>query len=214
MKNFKKCISFIIIAVLFLSLSIPSFAEKEKILTAEEVFDSETVEKIKEEIEKNLVIVPDKTEDADKEQNNSFGTYPTRKGVILVTADKLKGIIPTGHAAIIYSSGTVVESLSNGVTTGNNDWNRTRGTCYGVTVTSTTISEDASAANYCYNKIGLPYNFNYLNPYTRSKFYCSQLVYAAFLDLYDINLDTAAFAIAVHPMELVNTDKTMTIYEK
>jgi len=30
----------------------------------------------------------------------SIGTYPRRKGVILVTKDKFKGIIPTGHAAL------------------------------------------------------------------------------------------------------------------
>jgi hypothetical protein len=27
-----------------------------------------------------------------------YGSYPTRKGVILVTPDAFKGLIPTGHA--------------------------------------------------------------------------------------------------------------------
>lgn len=144
---------------------------------------------------------------------NAVGTYPTRKGVILVTPDKLKGIIPTGHAAIIYTSTRVVESLSGGVTTGNNDWNKTRTKAYGVTVSGTTTTQDSNAANWCYNQIGKSYNWNYLNVSTRKSFYCSHLVWASFLDLYGINLDTSSYGVAVHPMELVNTSKTVKIYE-
>lgn len=144
---------------------------------------------------------------------SAYGTYPTRKGVILVTPDKYKGIIPTGHAAIIYSSTRVVESLSGGVTTGPNDWNKTRNKCYGVTVSGTTATQDSKAADYCYNQIGKPYNWNYLNVSTRSSFYCSHLVWAAYLDLYGINLDTSSYGSAVHPMELVNSSLTYKIYE-
>lgn len=46
------------------------------------------------------------------------------------------------------------------------------------------------------------------------KFYCSQLVWAAFKDNYGIDLDTSDFGDAVHPMELVNSSKTYTIYKK
>ncbi|MDR1754819.1 MAG: hypothetical protein LBR74_07945 [Eubacterium sp.] len=145
---------------------------------------------------------------------NSFGAYPRRKGVILVTADKYKGLIPTGHAAIIWTTNTVVESLSGGVTTGVNNWNRSKKSCYGVTTYGTTAAQDSRAANYAYAKIGKPYNWNYVNKWTRNKFYCSQLVYAAYLDLFQINLDTAAYLSAVHPMELVNSSKTYTIYQK
>ena len=55
---------------------------------------------------------------------------------------------------------------------------------------------------------------------TRAKFYCSQLVWAAFLDNYNIDLNTMAFANStipsnpIHPMELVWTDETNLIYEK
>ena len=144
---------------------------------------------------------------------SAYGTYPTRKGVILVTPDKFKGIIPTGHAAIIYTSTTVVESLSGGVTTGPNDWNKTRSKCYGVTVSGTTTTQDSNAADWCYRQRGKSYNWNYLNVSTRSSFYCSQLVWAAFLDLYGIDLDTGSYGVAVHPMELVNTSRTSKIYE-
>lgn len=141
-------------------------------------------------------------------------TYPTRKGVILVTSDKYKGLIPLGHAAIIMTASTVVESVAQGVVTGRNDWNVTRNTCYGVTPYDTTPTQDSQAANYCYGKIGKPYNYNYPNKWTRSSFYCSQLVYAAFKDLFSIDLDTSAYLSCVHPMELVNTSKTYTIYTK
>ncbi|MFV0528175.1 MAG: hypothetical protein ACK5MN_05545 [Lachnospiraceae bacterium] len=91
----------------------------------------------------------------------SSGTYPTRKGAILVTADAYKGLLPTGHAAIVYNKNTVVESLIKGVTTGNNDWNRTKKTVYGVGVRKTSAAQDISAADWCYSKRGKPYNWNY-----------------------------------------------------
>lgn len=165
---------------------------------------------------RNQPILPDKSVNTTKGSLSvaSFGTYPTRKGVILVTSDKYKGLIPTGHAAIIYSSDTVVESIENGVTTGDSDWNQSKTECFGVTVYGTTTAEDSQAANWCYNQIGKPYNWNYPNRWTRDSFYCSQLVYASFLDNFGIDLDTAAWLSAVHPMELVNSSNTYTIYEK
>lgn len=145
-----------------------------------------------------------------------FGKYPRRKGVILVTKDKYKGLIPTGHAAIVYSQTQVVESLSKGVTVGKNNWDKSKNTCYGVTVKGTSTRQDAVAANWCYLQYQYrrPYNFNYTDVKTREKFYCSQLVYAAFLDYYGIDLNTPAFGVAIHPMELVNTNKTTKIYQK
>lgn len=144
------------------------------------------------------------------------GTYPTRKGVILATNTNasLGGKTFVGHAAIIYNSSTVVESLSKGVTTGKNNWNTTKSKCWGVTVKGTTTAQDASAANWCYNKIGKPYNYVFTNVSTREKFYCSQLVWASFKDLYGIDLNTSTLGSIVTPMELVNTDKTSIIYSK
>ncbi|MDD7267193.1 MAG: YiiX/YebB-like N1pC/P60 family cysteine hydrolase [Lachnospiraceae bacterium] len=84
----------------------------------------------------------------------------------------------------------------------------------GVTVKRTTNLEDRTAADWCYNQIGKPYNFNFLNTETRSSFYCSQLVWAAFLDNFGINLDTSSFGGAVHPLELAASPETRVIYEK
>lgn len=44
--------------------------------------------------------------------------YPTTKGRILVTGDAYRNLIPTGHAAIVFSWNRDVEALSNGVVTG------------------------------------------------------------------------------------------------
>jgi uncharacterized protein YycO len=181
------------------------------------------------EIARNKPIQPDKDVKVVKDKDNlsseteistnalasttSTGIYPTRAGMILVTPDAYKNLIPTGHAGIIMGSTWVIESLSNGVVSGPNDWNTTKTKCYGVSVNGTTVKQDYDAANWCANKSGTAYNYNYLDPYTRTKFYCSQLVYASFLDLYGIDLNTSAFLQAVHPMELVNSSNTSTVYQ-
>ena len=160
-------------------------------------------------------ILPDKTSVANPgtAQPLRDGSYPERPGVILVTPDKYKGLIPTGHAAIIWTKYQVVEALAEGVVTGNNDWYKShKKQAYGVGVYATTNAQDNAASNWAYAQIGKPYNYNYYNTSTRSKFYCSQLVWAAFKDLYNIDLDTWRYGWAVHPMELVWTDRTGLVY--
>lgn len=142
------------------------------------------------------------------------GAYPSRKGVILATSDALKGLIPTGHAAMVYGSSTIIESNSAGVVWGANDWAYTRQKAYAVTVDSTSEAQDAAAAEWTRAQLGKGYNYNFLNTSTRSKFYCSQLVWAAFKDKFGINLDTSAFLWAIHPMELVSTPKTRLVWSK
>lgn len=107
-----------------------------------------------------------------------------------------------------------LKNNKHGVTTGPNDWNTSKTSCYGISVKGTTVDEDNEASNWCYRQLGKPYNYNYFNVSTRKKFYCSQLVWAAFKDNYGIDLDTSDFGDAVHPMELVNSSKTYTIYKK
>ncbi|MDD4113057.1 MAG: YiiX/YebB-like N1pC/P60 family cysteine hydrolase [Herbinix sp.] len=208
-------------------------AELQSITDANKVFDTEAIEKKWDQVSKNVVIKQDMKNKAAARTSlarslsdvstKSSGTYPTRKGVILVTGDKYKGIIPLGHAAIIYSAAYVVESVSEGVVVGRNNWNTTRETCYGVTVNGTTASQDAQAANYCYQQLNKPYNFNYYDMGTRGKFYCSHLVWSSFKDLFGIDMNTSAYdirigsiviATAIHPLEIVDTNKTYTIYVK
>jgi len=153
-------------------------------------------------------------------------SYPTRSGTILVTTDPWVakwGIVffqGFGHSAIVYNTSQVVESISSGVTLGANDWYTARKKVTGVTVSSTTTAQDSQAASWAYSQIGKPYNINYYDMGTRSKFYCSQLVWAAFKDKYGIDLNTSQWDInllfihetAIAPTELVSTPKTSTIY--
>ena len=146
--------------------------------------------------------------------NAGVGSYPSRKGIILVTSDSFKGLIPTGHAAIIYPTNQVVEALGGGVVRGNNDWYQSKNQAYGVSVNSTTMAQDSTAANWADAQRGKPYNISYPDTGTRSKFYCSQLVWAAFKDNFGIDLNTGAWGAAIHPMELVDTPLTYLVYRK
>ena len=210
-------------------------AELKSVTDANKVFDTDSIEIKWSEVRKSVVVKQDLKKNASSVTNlasalskqevstKSSGTYPTRKGVILVTGDKYKGIIPLGHAAIVFSSTYVVESVAEGVVLGRNNWNTTRETCYGVTLSSTSASQDAQAADYCYQQLNKSYNYNYYDMGTRSKFYCSHLVWSSFKDLFGIDLNTTAYdirlgsiviATAIHPLELVDTSKTYTIYVK
>lgn len=184
----------------------------DSVASGEEVFPEEEIKQLEEEIDQ-IPLEADKMEEG-MDQIASSGRYPTRKGVILVTKDKYKGLIPTGHAAIVWNKSNVIEALSKGITWGNNNWNIRKKTCYGVSVKSTTINNDRGAANWCRDQMGKPYNYNYFNVKTRSKFYCSQLIWAAYKDKYGVDLNTSKFGKAIHPMELVETPKTKVIYKK
>ncbi|WP_152361054.1 YiiX/YebB-like N1pC/P60 family cysteine hydrolase [Microlunatus speluncae] len=144
-----------------------------------------------------------------------YGSYPRRKGVILVTRDKYRDLIPTGHAAIIHSRNYVVEALGHGVVRGDNNWYQSKTQAYGAGVRATSAAQDAKAADWAYLQRGKPYNYNYVDMRTRSSFYCSQLVWAAFWDNFRINLDTTKIPGAVHPLELLDDpSKAYLIYRK
>ena len=145
------------------------------------------------------------------------GKYPTRKGTILVTSDYIYGLLPTGHAAIVWDANHVIEAQGKGIVIGKNNWMQTRREVFGVTVRQTSKEQDAKAAAWCKKQLGKKYNINYFNKKTRKKFYCSQLVWAAFYDLYHIDLSDegwrpATWTSAVHPLELVTSRQTKTIF--
>ena len=152
-----------------------------------------------------------------KEQSPKVNHAPhirAHKGTILITSDKFKGLVPTGHAAIVFRYDTVIESLAEGVTYGPNDWNTSKGTAYGADVRGTTSLQDQAASNWCFNQVGKPYNYNYLDTATRSKFYCSQLVWAAFKDNYGIDINTDFAGAAIYPMEILDSPNVNVIYRK
>ena len=220
MKKLTLGIAFAMIVITVLNSGTASV--KAETMSVSEVFDQNEVEKIEKEIkkqpvyldknDKNKLVKIDKKLVQGKKNPKRPWNYPIRKGVILVTSDAYKGLIPTGHAAIVYNKKKVVESLSGGVQKGSNNWYSSHTTCYGVTTIDTTVAMDAYVADWCATQIGKKYNWNYFNVDTRKKFYCSQLVWAGYLDKENINLNTKKFGRAVHPMELVSTGKTATIY--
>ncbi|KPB05717.1 hypothetical protein [Bacillus sp. CHD6a] len=139
------------------------------------------------------------------------GTYPTRKGVILVTKDGKYGSL-VGHAGIIYSSTSTVESFpSGGVGTYSNNWTK-YSTVYGITTRGTTTTQDASVANRAYSHKGKDYNWDFTNINTTSKFYCSQLVYEGYKYITGLNLNQGGGI--VFPIDLVQSSHTYTIYSK
>ena len=155
--------------------------------------------------------------------NNSgstVGSYPTRKGIILVTTDALTMNI--GHSAIVYSSSQVVESTGSGVVVGNNNWSSAKNDVAAVTARGTSKAQDTTAANWCYSSVGKSYNFNFYNMANRSKFYCSHLIWASFYDNYLINLNTSHYDInssdktAIGPNEFVRvaTNRLFITYLK
>lgn len=201
-----------IISMLFTSINTVN-ANEVNTTDPDEVFPKDEVNELIEEANKKAISI-----DTKSPLRSTVGTYPTRKGVILVTDDAYKGVIKTGHSAIVYSQTTVVEANVDGVEMGPNNWNTSKNQVYGVTVKNTTASEDISVADWCYREIGKPYNWNFYRMDYRDKFYCSHLIRAGFLDNYNIDLNTGEFDAgilkAIHPMEIVNSSETNLIYRK
>ena len=222
-----------IVFVFCVTIFSPSlYAAQNLMSNASDVFPEEEVEQLKREIEQSLGVSFDQenhdkmmffgkvpSDEIHRLNNNPLRSYrpnnfPTRKGLILITDDAYKDLIPTGHAGIIYGNHMVVESIIFGVGQQTDYyWWGFKKNIYAVSVNRTTKEEDERAADWCYNQIGKPYNFNYQDIYRRDAFYCSQLVHAAFWDLYRIDLNTKAFGKAVHPLELMNNGQVSLVYQ-
>ena len=154
------------------------------------------------------------------------GKYPTRKGMILVTPQNANWLAktisvykyiytgePLGHAGIVYSKSKTVEALKT-VTKAENNWKKLKHVkrIYGLDVKKTNNTQDAKMADWCVKQVGKKYNYNYADVKTRKKFYCSHLIWAAWKDNYNINMNTWRYGAMVSPLELAKSDKTNTIY--
>jgi uncharacterized protein YycO len=147
----------------------------------------------------------------------AVGAYPHAKGKILVTADFYSNSLPTGHAGIVYDGGIssnkgTVESIDLGVRTARNDWEGRCTTCFGLDVNVTNASQESAAADWCYSQIGAPFNWNLVDKERYGAYYCSQLVWRAYMDTTGVNLDVDRIPYAVHPTELIDSQYTSTIY--
>lgn len=146
--------------------------------------------------------------------STSFGEYPTRTGVILVTKGKSILGAHVGHAGIVLTASTTVESENvGGVQRLPNTWKSRYSTVKGITVKGTTDTQDEAAAQWCDKQVGKPYNWDFFNINTRDKFYCSQLVWASYKDLYGIDIDSKkTIDHVILPLDLPNQDNVDTIY--
>lgn len=145
----------------------------------------------------------------------SSGNYPTRSGVILVTSDSNTLGIHYGHAGIVWNPSTTVESMIDGVQRLPNTWNSRYKNVKGISVSGTTLEQDEKASDWCDTQVGKPYNWNFFNTSTRSKFYCSQLIWAAYKDLYNINIDSkSSIPGVIIPVDLPNQPNVYTVYVK
>lgn len=158
---------------------------------------------------------------------NVTGTYPrgkNSKGTILYTTDTVHKVAKVvGHAAIVYDNNTknskVIEATSKGVVKGNNSWDNKKH-CRAAAVSSLSVAKRANVADKCATWLGKPYNWNFSDVKTRNSFYCSQLVWAGYMDLYGVNLDdnhndpTQKNFLIVYPSELIASKKTSIIYKK
>lgn len=204
-----------ILALVISTVSAPAFAAdskaKEKALTVKEQ-NQMFQELSKRSISADKSLLSQHTA-VKRKVSKRTNQYPTRKGVILVTKDtvhKAAGMV--GHAAIVYSRTKIIESTIDGVKQGNNNWNKKK-SCWAGTVKKTTAKQDAAAASWCWKQAGKPYNYNFFNTKCRNKFYCSQLVYAAFLDKYKVNLNYKGGI--VYPADLLrDSSKTAITYKK
>lgn len=153
-----------------------------------------------------------------KTGSRSVGTWSWRDGVICIT-DSYASVewFNNGHAGIIgvapYYYGMVEANPGSGVEMCYGTWtdNYGSGKVVQVGVTDTTVEQDHLAAEWATNQIGKPYKFpTTLN--NRNEFYCSHLVYAAYLDTCNVNLDTIAWPGFIHPFEILNNSLVTVIF--
>lgn len=107
----------------------------------------------------------------------------------------------TGHAGMVdLNPDLTIESMtSGGVRRYTNDW-KTR---YTKALCATVKNADPEqAADYASSKIGCSYNYNFLNKWKTDTFYCSQLVWRAYIEQ-GIDLDKDG-GNAVLPTDLVS----------
>lgn len=149
-------------------------------------------------------------------RGTTLGTY----GDILVSLTVDSGSFGfAGHAAIVSDSKyETIESYAksfspidkDGVQIYDNDWGSTPGSLL-VRPYGATSSDYYAAVDFAETKIGLPYNWNFLNKNATDKYYCSQLVWQAWLAA-GINIETGSIPNAIiAPADLVNSSNTYVV---
>lgn len=142
--------------------------------------------------------------------------YVGSYGDILVTLDGISfssSAWAGGHAGLVEDSNTVIECFGNkgdlnGVRRWPNDWKNRYNDVTGLRVYGATLAQYQAAKAEGQKHIGKPYNYNFFYISTTNSFYCSQLVWRAWVNQgYDLN-DGGA----VWPVDLVESSKTYAFY--
>lgn len=151
----------------------------------------------------------------------SYGSWSWRDGVICLTDARYKGIINHGHAGIVaaapYYDAVIEANPDTGVKPHYGSWaTRFDGQVWQIGIRSTSVAQDQKAAQWAARQIGKPYNWNFYDVWNRKKFYCSQLVWAAYRDTVGPSADISLndYGAAIHPFELYRHSNTALIYRK
>ena len=160
----------------------------------------------------NQAILYSKTRNLDM----NLSCYPKNfSGAILITNDN--EILPfVGHAGIIINSHQIIESSClEGVHYGPNDWDISKKTCYCSTPKLISKQKSFLAANWSQSQINKKYNYNFFNwrNAESKKFYCSQIIWAAYYKTSQTDL-APNHPLILFPIDLISNQATKIIYLK
>lgn len=152
---------------------------------------------------------------------NKIGTYPVKTGEILASPyNGDTSLKITGHAAIVFTTTVVIESISSGVQFGPNNWDTERKLCYGGRTDNVSDARMADAGHWCngIRDAGAPYTLNLTLSNTDPKkgFYCSQLVYNGYRHGIGVLISdiTTGYLMPMNIFDSPNVYSTYIEYEK
>ncbi len=219
----KKVLCIILTVAMLISMSIIATAGENDDYTEVKKQDAKAIEFINKNIDK-LLEQGRKAAEKDAKSNmvatlagsSALGTY----GDILVSLIISSGSVGfAGHAAIVdTNSAMTIESYAksfspidkDGVQYYTNNWNNSSGALL-VRPYGASLSQYNKAVAYSQKQVGKPYNWNFFNKTTTSSFYCSQLVWLAWLDA-GIDVEKGSFPNGViAPADIVNSSNTYIV---
>ncbi|WP_051287440.1 YiiX/YebB-like N1pC/P60 family cysteine hydrolase [Paenibacillus taiwanensis] len=145
----------------------------------------------------------------------SGGNYPldpSRKGTFFFQPASTLGI-PHGHVGFYYSNSEIVEShIDGGVRKVSVSSRSVASGARIQAVNVTTKAQDELAADWANGKVGGSYNLNFFNnrSCTGKSFNCSQLVWCAFKEKANIDIDQDG-GWGVYPVDIRDSNKVSTL---
>lgn len=214
MRNVGKLIG---LAGIVLNSLIYSSVQAEEVSDTEHIFSEQQIEQWEDTIlEKADSDTP--LGDYKTGEGTPFGGWSWRDGVICITdSHAYSPLFNNGHADIVavapYYYATIEANPEDGVQAKYGEWGtRFPGTVYQYGVKRTSVAQDQQAAQWATNQIGKGYNHKFFNINRRDRFYCSQLVWAAYKDTTGVDIGTWEWGAAIHPFELMHSGETVLLY--